>query len=49
MQNDQLAISIDQLKILKLKPFLIVNFAMLILMISKKSINLSLLPRFASG
>ena len=31
MQNDQLAISINQLKLLKLKTLLIVNFAMLIL------------------
>ena len=31
MQNNQLAISINQLKILKLKPLLIVNFAMLTL------------------
>jgi len=31
MQNDQLAINIDQLKLLKLKTLLIVNFALLIL------------------
>jgi len=31
MQNHQLAINIDQLKILELKTLLIVNFAMLIL------------------
>ena len=31
MQYDQLAISIDQLKLLKLKTLLIVNFAMRIL------------------